>query len=97
MNITTSPQLLSHRNFLTVVHQANEIIEREAGAKSEVLAVYWRLNATESSSGSSLQVTVVNAASPQTPFTLADVIDLESLRQEFRRWCDELPNRPLSI
>ena len=29
MNITTSPKIWAHRNFLTVVHQANEIIEGE--------------------------------------------------------------------
>ena len=38
MNITTSPNIGAHRNFLTVVHQANEIIEREAGPRSETLA-----------------------------------------------------------
>jgi len=27
MNITTSTKIWAHRNFLTVVHQANEIIE----------------------------------------------------------------------
>lgn len=43
MNITTSSKIWAHRNFLTVVHQANEIIEREAGPKSETLAVYWGL------------------------------------------------------
>jgi hypothetical protein len=63
MNITTSPKIWAHSNFLTVVHQANEIIEREAGAKSEALAVYWGLVATESTSGFTLQVTVVDAAS----------------------------------
>lgn len=41
MNITTSPKIWSHRNFLTVVHQANEIIEHEAGLKSETIAVHW--------------------------------------------------------
>ena len=67
MNITTSPKIWAHRNFLTVVHQANEMIEREAGAKSEALAVYWGLVATESTSGFALQVTVVDAVAPQTP------------------------------
>ena len=43
MIITTSSKIWAHRNFLTVVHQANEIIEREAGSKSETLAVYWGL------------------------------------------------------
>ena len=84
MNITTSPKIWAHRNFLSVVHQANEIIEREAGPKSEALAVYWGLVATESTTGFALQVTVVDAASPQTPFTFADVTDLQALRQEFR-------------
>jgi len=88
MIITTSPRIWAHRNFLSVVHQANEIIEREAGAKSEALAVYWGLVATESTSGLALHVTVVDAASPQTPFTFADVTDLQALRQEFRQWCD---------
>jgi len=41
MNITTNPKLWAYRNLLTLVHQANEIIEREAGPKSESLAVYW--------------------------------------------------------
>ena len=44
MIITTSSKIWAHRNFLTLVHQANEIIEREAGPKSETLAVYWGLN-----------------------------------------------------
>ena len=87
MIITTSPKIWAHRNSLTVVHQANEIIEREAGPKSEALAVYWGLVATGSTSVSALQVTVVDAGSPQTPFTFADVTDLEALRQEFRKWC----------
>ena len=54
MNITTSSKIWAHRNFLTVVHQANEIIEREAGPKSETLAVYWGL--TEAMLESALQV-----------------------------------------
>jgi len=87
MNITTSPKIWAHRNFLTVVHQANEMIEWEAGPKSEALAVYWGLVATESTTGFALQVTVVDAASPQSPFTFANVTDLQALRQEFRRWC----------
>ena len=87
MIITTSPKIWAHRNFLTVVHQANEIIEREAGPKSEALAVYWGLVVTESTSGVALQVTVVDAASPQTPFTFADVNDVQALRQKFRQWC----------
>ena len=87
MNITTSPKICAHRNFLTVVHQANEVIEQEAGPKSETLAVYWGLVATEGTSGFALQVTVVDAASPQTPFTFADVTDVQALRQEFRKWC----------
>lgn len=58
MNITTSPKIWAHRNFLTVVHQANEIIEREAGPKSESLAVYWALVAVEGSSDLALQVTL---------------------------------------
>ena len=87
MNITTSSKIWAHRNFLTVVHQANEIIEREAGPKSEALAVYWGL--TEAMPELALQVTVVDAGSPQTPFTFADVTDLEALRQEFRRWCGQ--------
>ena len=85
MNITTSSKIWAHRNLLTVVHQANEIIEREAGPKSETLAVYWGL--TEAMPELALQVTVVDSASPQTPFNFAGVTDLESLRQEFRRWC----------
>ena len=68
MNFTTSPKIWAHRNFLTVVHKANEMIEREAGAKSEALAVYWGLVAAEDTSEFTLQVTVVDAASPQTPF-----------------------------
>jgi hypothetical protein len=72
---------------LSVVHQANEIIEREAGHKSEALAVYWGVVPTESTAGFALQVTVVDAAVPQTPFTFADVTDLQALREEFRRWC----------
>lgn len=87
MNITTSPKIWAHRNFLTVVHQANELIEREAGPKSEGLAVYWALVAVEGPCGIALQVTVVDAVSPQTPFTFADVTDMEILRQEFRKWC----------
>lgn len=87
MNITTSQRIWSHHSFLTTVHQANEIFEREAGPKSEALAVYWGVVTKESPFAISLQVTVVNAISPQTPFTLADVTDLEVLRQEFRRWC----------
>jgi hypothetical protein len=67
---------MGHRSFLTVVHHANEIIEREAGAKSEALAVYWGLVATESTSEFALQVAVVDAASPQTTFTFRDVTDL---------------------
>ncbi len=43
MNITTSSKIWAHRNSLTVVHQAKEIIEREAGSQSEALAVYWGL------------------------------------------------------
>ncbi len=87
MIITTSPKIWAHRNFLSVVHQANEIIEREAGPKSEALAVYWGLVATESTSGLALQVTVVDAASPQSPFTCADVTDLQTMRQALRQWC----------
>jgi hypothetical protein len=87
MNITTSPKIWAHRNFLTVVHQANEIIEREAGPKSEGLAVYWALVAAGGATEIALQVTVIDAASPQTPFTFADVTDMETLRQEFREWC----------
>ena len=87
MNITTSAKIWAHRNSLTVVHKANEIIEREAGPKSETLAVYWGV--TEAMPELALQVTVVDAGSPQTPFTFADVTDLEALRQEFRRWCGE--------
>ena len=87
MNITTSPKIWAHRNLLTVVHRANEIIELEAGPKSEALAVYWGMIATESSSGSVLQVTVVDAASPQTPFTFVDLSDLQVLQREFRKWC----------
>ncbi len=86
MIITTSPKLWAHRDFLSVVHQANEIIEREAGFKSEAFAVYWGLVGTESTSGLALQVTVVDAASPQAPFTFADVTDLQVLRQAFGRW-----------
>ena len=63
-------------------------LEREAGAKSEALAVYWGSVATKSTSGLALHVTVVDAASPRTPFTFADVTDLQSLRQEFRQGCD---------
>ncbi len=85
MNITTSPKIWMHQNLLTVVHQANEIIEREAGPKSETLAVYWGL--AEATPGFALQATAVDAGSPQTPFTFIDVRDLETLRQEFRRWC----------
>jgi hypothetical protein len=88
MNITTSPKIWTHSKFLTVAHQANEIIEREAGPKSGALAVYWGLVATEGTFGVALQVTVVDAATPQTPFTFTDVADLEVLRQEFHRWCD---------
>jgi hypothetical protein len=88
MNITTSQKIWSHHSFLTVVHQANEIIEREAGRQSEGLAVYWGVVPANGKSRSALQVTVVNAATPQTPFTLTDVTDLQVLRQEFRRWCD---------
>lgn len=87
MNITTSPKIWAHRNLLTVVHQANEIIEREAGVKSETLAVYWGVGAIENKCEAVLQVTVVDAASPQTPFTSVDVTDLQALRQEFRQWC----------
>jgi hypothetical protein len=87
MNITTSPKIWAHRNLLTVVHQANEIIEREAGPKSEGLAVFWGLVATGGTSEFALQVTVVDAASPQTSFTFADVTDVQTLRQEFRKWC----------
>jgi hypothetical protein len=86
MNITTSPKIWAHRNLLTLVHQANEIIEREAGPKSKSLEVYWGV--AEAQPEFSLQVTIVEAASPQTPFTFANLTDLEALRQEFRRWCD---------
>ena len=86
MNITTSPKIWAHRNILPLVHQANEIIEREAGRKSETLAVYWAF--VDGEATPALQLTVVDAGSPQTPFTIADVTDLEALRQEFRRWCD---------
>jgi hypothetical protein len=86
MNITTSSKIWAHRNFLTVVHQANEIIEREAGPKSETLAVYWIVG-DDSSPKPLLQVTVVDSADPQTPFTVADVTDLDALRQEFQKWC----------
>jgi hypothetical protein len=85
MNITTSPKIWAHRNHLTVVHRANEIIEREAGPKSETLAVYWGL--AEDTSGVTLQVTVVDSSSPQTPFTFSGVSNLEALREDFRRWC----------
>jgi hypothetical protein len=85
MNITTSPKIWAHRSVLTVVHKANEIIEREAGPRSETLAVYWGL--AEAPPGFTLQVTVVDAASPQKPFTFADLADLETLREAFRRWC----------
>ena len=94
MNITTSTKIWAHRNFLTVVHQANEVIEREAGPKSETLAVYWGLVATQGTSEFALQVTVVHAASPQTPFTFADVTDLQTLRQEFRQWCGQGKESP---
>jgi hypothetical protein len=87
MNITTSPKIWAHRDFLTLVHQANEIIEREAGAKSESLAVYWALVAPEDNSELTLQVTVVDTASPQSPFILADVSDLQALEQGIRLWC----------
>ena len=87
MNITISPKIWAHSNFLTMVHQANEIIEREAGPKSETLAVYWGLLATEGTSEFALQVTVVDAASPQTAFTFTDATDVQVLREEFRRWC----------
>jgi hypothetical protein len=87
MIITTSPKIWAHRDFLKVVHQANEIIEREAGPESEVLAVYWRLVVSEGDSGNALQVTVVDAASPQTPFTCADVSDLQALQKVFKQWC----------
>jgi hypothetical protein len=68
--------------LLSTVHKVNEIIEREAGPRSETLAVYWTLTPAEG-----LQVTVVNASSPQTPFAFADVTDLQMLRDEFRKWC----------
>ena len=93
MIITTSSKLWTHRDFLTVVHQANEIIEREAGSKSEAFAVYWGLVIAESTSGLALQVTVVDAASPQTPFTFTDVVDLEVLRHAFRQWCGGLDSQ----
>jgi hypothetical protein len=87
MIITTSPKLWAYRDFLNVVHQANEMIEREAGSKSGAFAVYWGLVTTESTSGLALQVTVVDAASPPTPFTFANVTDLQVLRHAFRQWC----------
>ena len=87
MKITTSPKIWAHRNLLTVVHKANELIERKAGPKSEALAVYWRLVATEGTSEFTLQGTGVDAASPQTPFTFSGVTDVPALRQEFRKWC----------
>jgi hypothetical protein len=87
MNITTSPKIWAHRTLLTVVHKANELIEREAGVLSESLAVYWSLDVSEEKSEPTLQMTVVNAASPQTPFTFTDTLDLQGLRREFRKWC----------
>jgi hypothetical protein len=87
MNITTSTKIWAHPAFLTVVHQANEIIEREAGPKSETLAVYWGLAEAEGKAGFILQVTVVDAGSPQTPFTFSEVTNLERLREEVRKWC----------
>jgi hypothetical protein len=82
MNITTSSKIWAHPKLLSVVHKVNEIIEREAGPKSETLAVYWSLTPADA-----LQVTVVNATSPQTPFTFADMTDLQIFRHEFRKWC----------
>ena len=76
MSSTTSPRIWSHSNVLTVVHKANEIIEREAGPISETLAVYWRLVVAEGKAGFVLQVTVVDAGSPQAPFAFTDVMDL---------------------
>ena len=70
-----------------MVHQANEMIEREAGPKSEAVAVYWGFVTTEGKSEFALQVTVGGAASPQTPFTFADITDLQTLRQAFGQWC----------
>ena len=58
MITTTSPTIWAHRSLLTLVHQANEIIELEAGPKSESLAVYWGL--AEAQPKVSLQVTVVD-------------------------------------
>jgi hypothetical protein len=87
MNITTSPRIWSFPKFLGVVHKANEIIEREAGRKSEGLAVYWSLTPAEVEDGKSLRLTVVNAVCPQSPFTLADLTDLQLLRQKLRKWC----------
>jgi hypothetical protein len=85
MLITTSPRIWAHPNFLIVVHQANEIIEREAGPKSETLAVYWVSG--NNSHKSLLQVTIVDSTASLTPFSFTDVTDVEALRQEFRRWC----------
>ncbi len=87
MNITTSPKIWAHPNLLTEVHKANEIIEREAGPKSETLAVYWGLSGAEGKGGFVLRLTVVDAGSPQTPFTFSDGTNLEGLREEFRKWC----------
>jgi hypothetical protein len=87
MVITTSPKIWAHPDLLTVVHQANEIIEREAGPKSWTMAVYWGLAVA---SRISLQVTVVDTTSPNTPFALNDVTDdRHGFRQEFRKWIAE--------
>ena len=88
MNITTSQKIWSHHNLLSVVHQANELIEREAGSKSETLAIYWGMVPVGETSGFALHLTVINAGSPQTPFTHVDVTDLQKLRQAFRQWCE---------
>jgi hypothetical protein len=87
MNITTSPKIWSYPTLLRVVHQANEAIEREAGPVSGSLAVVWSLVATTAKAGFALQVTVVDASSPQSPLTVSDVTDLPGLLEEFRKWC----------
>ncbi len=87
MNITTSQGIWANPLFLSLVHQTNAMIESEAGPKSETLSVCWGVVPTGGAAQFALQLTVVNAASPQAPFMPRDVSDQQSLRLEFRQWC----------
>jgi hypothetical protein len=89
MKVNIAPQILSNSMLLMFVATANTVFESELGGTTDDISLDWSL-VLDASQRPRLAMSMVNGSSCHGEFEIADISDMQRVRERFRNWCCDL-------